>query len=121
MGKFPVFLEFNKSAGVFQCKVLDQPYLNNVGCSNAGKVRYFKRSKHPLEYEITDPFFRVYWRYTYLKLSIQNAYTGLYQFSITNAPIDNFVHSSDFHELMPERIGTLSMDSPKCYYNENHP
>ena len=44
MGKFPVFLEFNKSAGVFQCKVLDQPYPNNVGCYNAGKVRYFEKS-----------------------------------------------------------------------------
>ena len=44
MEKFPVFLEFNKSAGVFQYKLLDQPYLNNVGCYNAGKVRYFEGS-----------------------------------------------------------------------------
>ena len=55
-----------------------------------------------------------------MKLSIQNAYTGLYQFSITTVPAGHFVHSSDFHELMPECIGTLSMDSPKSYYNENH-
>ena len=42
MEKFPVFLEFNKSAGVLQCKVIDQPYLYNVGCSNAGKYAILK-------------------------------------------------------------------------------
>ena len=56
-----------------------------------------------------------------MKLNIQNAYTGLYKFSIATVPAGNFVRSSNFHELMSECIRTLSRATSKSFYNENHP
>ena len=44
----------------------------------------------------------------------------IYTVLITNAPTDNFVYSSDFHELLSECIRTLSMATSKSFYNENH-